>query len=34
MVLGKEFVTIGLIDEETDEVLKELDKAGYLQLYK
>ena len=26
--VGKEFVTIGLIDEETDEVLEELDKAG------
>ena len=26
--LGKEFVTIGLIDEENDEVLDELEKAG------
>lgn len=26
--VGKEFVTIALIDEETDEVLEELDKAG------
>ena len=26
--VGKDFVTIGLIDEETEEVLEELDKAG------